>query len=254
MSPSASTTSRSSCKTLSEEEREERAQFAYEACAGQPRAPGGYRCLRHFGWDVEEARKRKLLDGFVMSTFRNLLFQRVIPNLKRIGLMTESVRPKFEELGILDFENLPNDGDIDWKAMERPLDVSEQQSAEQKELQAQMESFLHGEGQAVPASLSPGELSGRRAPPRIHACSPGFPAFLPVLVVRCGGRTGIARRRPGTGTHAGGSARGRYRCALGIARGSQPPGNSLTCRGPGRRRRSPAPRIARDRRCQCLRC
>jgi len=31
----------------------------------------------------------KVLDGFVMSTFRNLLFQRVVPNLRRIGLLTD---------------------------------------------------------------------------------------------------------------------------------------------------------------------
>jgi hypothetical protein len=61
--------------------------------------------FRHFGWDVEEARQQ-VLEGFVMSTFRNLLFQRVIPNLKRIGLLTDTIRPKFEELGILEFENL----------------------------------------------------------------------------------------------------------------------------------------------------
>ena len=95
----------------------------------------------HFGWDVEEARER-VMEGFVMSTFRDLLFQRVIPNLKRIGLMTDKIRPKFEELGILDFENLPDDGDIDWKAMERPLDVTEAQSAEQAALQEQMEKIV----------------------------------------------------------------------------------------------------------------
>ena len=44
----------------------------------------------------------------------------------------------------IEFENLPDDGDIDWSAMERPLDTSEQQSAEQAALQAQMEAALHG--------------------------------------------------------------------------------------------------------------
>jgi hypothetical protein len=69
-----------------------------------------------------------------MSTFRNLLFQRVIPNLKRIGLLTDTIRPKFEELGILEFENLATDGDIDWTALERPLDTGEAQSYEQSML------------------------------------------------------------------------------------------------------------------------
>jgi hypothetical protein len=86
-----------------------------------------------------------------MSTFRDLLFQRVIPNLKRIGLMTDKIRPKFEEMGILDYENLPDDGDINWSAMERPLDVGEAQSYEQKGLQEHMDKAIHSKLEAVSA-------------------------------------------------------------------------------------------------------
>ena len=35
--------------------------------------------------------------------------------------MTESVRPKFEALGILEYENLVSDGDVDWAALSQPL-------------------------------------------------------------------------------------------------------------------------------------
>ena len=121
-------------KTLSEEEKEERAQFAYEACAISRERLVATDVFQYFGWDVEEARQ-KVLDGFIMSTFRNLLFQRVIPNLNRIGLLTEKVRPKFEQLGILEFENLATDGDINWSQLERPLDTEEAQSYEQSILQ-----------------------------------------------------------------------------------------------------------------------
>lgn len=117
-------------KTLSDEEREERAQFAYEACVVSRERLVATDVFRHFGWDVEATRKQ-VLEGFVMSTFRNLLFQRVIPNLKRIGLLTDRIRPKFEELGILEFENAATDGDIDWAALERPLDTEEAQNYEQ---------------------------------------------------------------------------------------------------------------------------
>ena len=58
----------------------------------------------------------------------------MIPNLNRIGLLTDKIRPKFEELGILDYENLATDGDIDWSALERPLDTEEAQSHEQSML------------------------------------------------------------------------------------------------------------------------
>ncbi|MFT5482317.1 MAG: hypothetical protein ACI9GW_000966 [Halieaceae bacterium] len=107
-------------KSLTEEERNERALFAYEACVISRERLIATDVYRHFGWDVEETRKR-VLEGHVMKMFRNLLFTRVIPNLKRIGLMTDAIRPKFEELGILEFEDMPNDGDIDWAALERPL-------------------------------------------------------------------------------------------------------------------------------------
>jgi hypothetical protein len=120
-------------KTLTEEERDERALFAYEACVVSRERLVATDVFRHFGWDVEDAR-RKVLDGFVMSHFRNLLFQRVIPNLGRIGLLTDKIRPKFEELGILEYENLATDGDIDWTALERPLDTEEAQSYEQSML------------------------------------------------------------------------------------------------------------------------
>ncbi|MGB1139914.1 MAG: ferritin-like domain-containing protein [Halioglobus sp.] len=136
-------------KTLSDEEKEERAQFAYEACAVSRERLVATDVFRNFGWNVEEARE-KVLDGFVMSTFRNLLFQRVIPNLKRIGLLTDAVKPKFEALGILEFENSVTDGDIDWSALERPLDTSEAQSYEQ----TMMEEFAkkHAEHEAEQAS------------------------------------------------------------------------------------------------------
>src|SRR5210317_1325975 len=136
-------------KTLSDEEREERALFAYEACVVSRERLVATDVFRHFGWDVEEARV-KVLDGFVMSTFRNLLFQRVVPNLKRIGLLTDKIRPKFEELGILDYENLTTDGDIDWSALERPLDTGEAQSHEQSMLAAF--AAEHEKQEAAPAS------------------------------------------------------------------------------------------------------
>jgi hypothetical protein len=69
----------------------------------------------------EEARE------FQMSTasfamFRNFLFSRVIPNLSRIGLLTDSVRPKFEALGLLEYEKAPDDFECDWAEMKKPLE------------------------------------------------------------------------------------------------------------------------------------
>ena len=106
--------------TLSDEEKEERAQFAYEACVVMRERLIGTDVFVHFGWDVEAARQ-KALESQLMAQFRNLLFTRIVPNLKRIGLLTDSIRPKFEELGILQFENLVDDGEVDWAELSKPL-------------------------------------------------------------------------------------------------------------------------------------
>lgn len=107
-------------QTLSDEEREERAQFAFEACVVMRERLISMEVFEEFGWDPEQARE-KALESEVMAQFRNLLFTRIVPNLKRIGLLTEQVRPKFEALGILQFEALGNDGDVDWAALSEPL-------------------------------------------------------------------------------------------------------------------------------------
>ena len=54
--------------------------------------------------------------------FRTFLFSRVLPNLKRIGLLTDEVRPKFEALGLLEYEHAPDDFECDWAEMRKPLE------------------------------------------------------------------------------------------------------------------------------------
>ncbi len=116
-------------KTLSASDVEDRAQFAYEACVVMRDRLAATEIFEHFGWDVEQARERllKSLSGNSESrrTFAQLLFGRVIPNLKRIGLLTDRVRPKFEEMGVMNFEHLATDGDIDWRELEKPLEYDQ---------------------------------------------------------------------------------------------------------------------------------
>lgn len=107
-------------KTLTDAEREERAQFAFEACVVMRERLIPTDVYRHFGWPVEEA-TAIATGGPQRQQFRNLIFARVVPNLKRIGLLTAGIRPKFEALGLLGFETLPDDGELDWEALSRPL-------------------------------------------------------------------------------------------------------------------------------------
>ena len=109
-------------KTLSPEEIEERAQFAYEACViSRERLINTKSEQRFLGMSEEEARKFQM-ETKSFEMFRNFLFSRVIPNLSRIGLLTESVRPKFEALGLLEYEHAPDDFECDWAEMKKPLE------------------------------------------------------------------------------------------------------------------------------------
>ena len=111
-------------KTLSEEELEERAMFAYEACLVMRGRLMSADVYENFGWDKEDA-QAFAPKADVANNFQHLLFTRVVPNLSRIGLLTEKVRPLYDELGVLEYENWPTDGDIDWVSLEQPLDFSE---------------------------------------------------------------------------------------------------------------------------------
>ena len=106
--------------TLSEEEKNDRAQFAYEACLLSRERLLSTDVFEYFGWDVEEARQFQLGSDLIQH-FQKLLFQRVMPNLARIGLLTDSVKGKFEELGILELASLPSDADVDWADLSKPL-------------------------------------------------------------------------------------------------------------------------------------
>ena len=111
-------------KTLSEEELEERAMFAYEACLVMRGRLMSADVYENFGWDKEDA-QAFAQKADVANNFQHLLFTRVVPNLSRIGLLTDKVRPLYDELGVLEYENWPTDGDIDWVSLEQPLDFSE---------------------------------------------------------------------------------------------------------------------------------
>jgi hypothetical protein len=107
-------------RALPEHEIEDRAQFAYEACLIMRERLFSTAVAEEFGFSADEARAIAI-DSEAGRAFRDFLFERMIPNLKRVGLLTETVRPKFEALGVLRYENLAHDGMIDWASLERPL-------------------------------------------------------------------------------------------------------------------------------------
>ena len=105
---------------LSPAERDYRARFALEACAIMRERLVPTDVFRHFGMDVEEGR-RCVMEAGQLAQFRNLLFARIVPNLRRVGLLTDAVIPGFEALGLMAFADLPSDGEADWETLAAPL-------------------------------------------------------------------------------------------------------------------------------------
>lgn len=59
------------------------------------------------GFDVDAWVAWSLETPF-MTGFRQLLFSKIVPNLKRLGLLTPRVRAAFERIGVLQFEDFPD--------------------------------------------------------------------------------------------------------------------------------------------------
>ena len=57
--------------------------------------------MKRSEWD------RMVLASEMMAMFRRTMFKRIIPNLKRIGLLSHRVRVRYAKLGLLEYENGP---------------------------------------------------------------------------------------------------------------------------------------------------
>jgi hypothetical protein len=60
----------------------------------------------HYGNMMSRARWDALVaTSSLMGLFRKTMFKRIVPNLKRIGLLSERIRPRYGELDLLAYEN-----------------------------------------------------------------------------------------------------------------------------------------------------
>jgi hypothetical protein len=89
---------------MPENERRDREDFVIEACELMRDRLVGEDVAQVFGWNVEEVRSI-VLEAPIMRQFRKLLFMRIVPNIKRLGLLTPRVRDGFERLGVIQFED-----------------------------------------------------------------------------------------------------------------------------------------------------
>jgi hypothetical protein len=95
-------------KEINEKERREREEFTYEACRLMRDRFLAEEVWRSMGLPVKECLEIAM-HSKTMQEFRRLLFMRIVPNVKRLGLLTPWMREKFTELGILQFEDMPAD-------------------------------------------------------------------------------------------------------------------------------------------------
>ena len=124
-------------QTLSEEELEERAQFAYEACVVMRRRIINTELpAKWFGITEDEAFEL-IVNQENQDIFNNLLFNRVMPNLKKIGLLTEKIQPLYDELNLLAFAESDSDFEVDWAEMKKPLEDSKEIDRQSEEQLAQ---------------------------------------------------------------------------------------------------------------------
>jgi hypothetical protein len=92
---------------ITDRERREREDWAFEVALLLRN-----RFLAHEFYDefYGHAMSRRAWDEIVhrsdmMRLFRKTMFKRIIPNLKRIGLLSDRVRPHYEQYGLLDYEH-----------------------------------------------------------------------------------------------------------------------------------------------------
>ncbi|MDJ0847691.1 MAG: ferritin-like domain-containing protein [Myxococcota bacterium] len=89
---------------MSEKDLREREDFIIYACELMRNRLVGTQIADAMGWSREDI-KQVVMQSPVGHAFRAMLFARVVPNLKRLGLISPRVRESFERLEIIQFEN-----------------------------------------------------------------------------------------------------------------------------------------------------
>lgn len=100
--------------TLEEKERREREDWAFETSLLMRN-----RFLAHEFYDEyyghimkRSTWNRLIFESEFMTKFRNTMFRRIVPNLKRIGLLSPRIRPYYEDVGLLAWEHEPAAPDL----------------------------------------------------------------------------------------------------------------------------------------------
>ena len=107
-------------QTLSEEDRRDRAKFALEACTVSRHRLKAYDVSEKYGMNIEETEEYQK-ENILQTQFQDVLFSRIMPNLKKIGLLTEDLIPEYEKLGVLAYADGDSDYETSWEELSKPL-------------------------------------------------------------------------------------------------------------------------------------
>ena len=107
-------------KTLSPEEQRERAEFALEACTISRNRLRPYDVWEKYGLDIEFTEEWEKQYSFQVQ-FQSILFERIMPNLKKIGLLHEDLIPEYEKLGVMGYADGDSDFNLSWEELSKPL-------------------------------------------------------------------------------------------------------------------------------------
>ncbi len=95
---------------LTEPEVKERVEFTYEASRLMRDRLLGRDVYEKLGMDVEACVELERHNELSLK-FRQILFSKIVPNVKKLGLLTPDLRRGFEELGVIEYEHLPSSDD-----------------------------------------------------------------------------------------------------------------------------------------------
>ena len=108
--------------TLTPQEKEEREDFCLEACTVLRNRFKQYDVWEKWGFDIEYT-DEYITKNALNTQFQELLFTRIMPNLKKVGLLPDRLLPKYDMLGISKFQVGESDYETSWEELSKPLEI-----------------------------------------------------------------------------------------------------------------------------------
>ena len=85
------------------EELEQRAKFCFDACVVMRDRFIPFDLYADLGWNVPAVSAHLASSGYLFD-YKSLLFRRLMPAIKKVGLLTEAVSPQYAMIGALEYQ------------------------------------------------------------------------------------------------------------------------------------------------------